>query len=57
MYHCVVNNKNEVINVVLWDGQNLWHPGEGLRAIACLDRSGSIGDIYDPVTNTYRPKP
>ena len=54
MYHCVVNENNEVVNVVLWDGKNLWHPGEGLRAIACPQRNGNIGDVYDPETNTFK---
>lgn len=56
MYHCVINKNNEVVNVVLWNGKDAWNPGYGLRAIPCEDRSGNIGDIYDPATNTYKNK-
>ncbi len=56
MYHCVINDNNEVVNVVLWDGKSEWNPGPGLRAIADPSRKGSIFDLYDPETNTFSKK-
>lgn len=53
MYHCVINEDNKVINIVMWDGKSLWHPGPGLRTVFCPDKSGSIGDTYDEATKTY----
>lgn len=29
----VLNEQEELVNIVLWDGVTPWHPGEGLRAM------------------------
>ena len=54
MYHCVINEDNKVVNIVMWVGKSVWHPGPGLTAVFCPERLGSIGDTYDPETKTYK---
>lgn len=35
-----------VINVVLWDGEEPWHPGDDVSAIDCPDEVG-IGWLWN----------
>ncbi len=53
MYHAVINENNKVVNIVLWDGKALWHPGPGLTTVPCFNREGSLGDTYDETTQKF----
>lgn len=33
MRYVVLDDADEVVNVVLWDGETPWEPGEDLRAV------------------------
>jgi hypothetical protein len=50
MRHAIVNQNNEVVNVVIWNGAE-WLPPRG-HLVVQNDTVG-IGDIYDPQTNTF----
>lgn len=45
MRYAVILN-GVVINVVLWDGEEPWHPGDDVSAIDCPDEVG-IGWLWN----------
>ncbi len=47
MKYAVVNELGEIVNIVLWDGEQVWTPGPGLRAIPAAD-DDVIGAAVDP---------
>lgn len=50
--YAIVDN-TKVVNVVEWDGQSNWHPGEGLIAVAVPEgKAVEIGDTYQAGTFT-----
>ncbi len=49
--YAVCNDKNEVVNVIIWDGESRWSPPAGcfvVRSDKC-----DIHQIYDPNTETF----
>lgn len=52
MKYAVVNPQNQVVNVILWDGQSPWRPPLGHHAIACPEYTG-IGHIYNNLTGEF----
>lgn len=51
MRYAVINQKNEVANVVLWDGKAPWSPPRGHYVIA--SEEARIGDHYDIATEKF----
>lgn len=41
-----------IVNVVLWDGEAQWTPGEGLDVVALGDSGAGIGWTYSSGTFT-----
>lgn len=46
----------KVVNVVLWDGETDWNPGDDFTAIDCPDDVG-IGWTWDTDNGFQRPEP
>lgn len=49
--YAVCNEKNEVVNVIIWDGESKWLPPDGcfvVRSDKC-----DMHQIYDPVTGLF----
>jgi len=49
----IIDKDNKVVNVVLWDGPKTeWCPPRGHMIVQC-DRLNGIGDIYNPIQNSF----
>lgn len=45
--YAVINQQNEIVNAILWDGVSPYDPGEGLTLIEAGDLTIYIGGTYD----------
>lgn len=50
MKHAIINQDNKVVNIIIWEGAE-WLPPRNHTVVRSDE--ANIGDIYDPVTNTF----
>lgn len=56
MQYAIINSEGEVINLVEWDGEAEWGPGEGLKAVKA-EENAIIGSTYKDGNFTLPPVP
>ena len=54
MNYAIIDNDNICVNIVVWDGDANWNPGEGLTA-RIIENCG-IGNEVEFVDGTWRVK-
>lgn len=46
--YAVINQQNEIVNCIMWDGVTEYTPNDGMTLIAAGDLVVYIGGVYDP---------
>lgn len=50
MRHAIIDQSNEVVNIIIWEGAE-WLPPRNHTVVQ--SDSAAIGDIYEPTTGTF----
>lgn len=45
--YVVINQQNEIVNAILWDGVSDYNPGDGVILVASGETAAPIGGVYD----------
>ena len=53
--YAVVDTANaKVVNVIVWDGERDYHPGDGLELVSLEGIEGGIGWDYNPKATKHK---